>query len=498
MRLLRSLLALGLVAGAAAAEDATLAEQIMAKAQAYEQSLAEPYQAVEPGLERWYEGQRQQIVDHLHALLAAQTTPETRLFVAFHLLGVQPADAAAREAFRAANVTPPIDEQGAPVGTFTMAAPVTASLAEEVARGEHPSFDTVAAAFTDRSPLVAGFFARQHQSLLAMRDQLISMTRHGQDHLIYQLLAYYWSGEKHTVHFYHSLGRPVPTSPWYVDPVDEFLIDHELMGRDFLQTTLIKPKWGPPPTPAADHCFTVPDSTWDFGYAVRSAQVEAIVVPGPRGLPGFQLGEDGPHGGVLVLIGAKGDAKKVSVLSLPSHREIAHGEAVAGMTGPTPVEITVRDRSCTVAVGGIPAATGTLPQACLLQRFSIEGHDVLARQLNVRFINTHPRAATALATPPPAPAPPVAPAWAGERERQLAQTIAVHLDETPIADAIVAIGRSAKVTITLDDSAQPLKDVPVSLEATGLTLASVFEHLQRMTDLKATPTADGFSLTWTK
>ena len=80
---------------------------------------------------------------------------EAKLFVAFHILLIDPNNQAARDAFAEAKIAPPLDITGKATGTFTLSAAVDTALAEKVSQNEHPAFDNVVKAIDIHSDLVS-------------------------------------------------------------------------------------------------------------------------------------------------------------------------------------------------------------------------------------------------------------------------------------------------------------------------------------------------------
>lgn len=70
------------------------------------------------------------------------------------------------------------------------------------------------------------------------------------------------------------------------------------------------------------------------------------------------------------------------------------------------------------------------------------------------------------------------------------------VNDISVDEGAAKLGVITGATFTLDPSAEPLKDLPVTLAAQYLALGSVLDWLQRLADVTATPTAEGFRLGW--
>jgi len=102
---------------------------------------------------------------------------------------------------------------------------------------------------------------------------------------------------------------------------------------------------------------------------------------------------------------------------------------------------------------------------------------------------------TAPATPA-TPTKPEIPVWQAERTALLAKPVTVAFNDISVDEVAAMLGVITGASFTLDPSAEPLKDLPVTMTAQDLALGNVLEWLQRLTDVTATPTAEGFSLEW--
>jgi len=455
-------------------------EQISAVAQHYEASMAEAYRSVQGPLGDWEADQRRQALANLTSLMQAHAG-EARLFVAFHILVIDPANPAARAAFADAKVDPPLDEMGKPMGVFTLTAAVDTALAARVSILAYPSLQVVAQAVDIHSPLVASYWETQRKAIQELRSSLLAFQDPDDQSLIFSLLAYYYPQAREVVHFYHDRGLPVPTQRWWVDQVDQFLIDHELVTMDILSS---KAKYGSACHKVDATTWTVPMSTWVFP-TVRSCRVEGVVTLPAKALPAFMLTDERGAGIELV---AKGK-QAFTLLLLPSHKLLASGTTPSDLTTGTTLELELRDRHVQASLGGLPLLNADVPSALALHRFAVAGTGatLTASALHIRFISSHgPRAVLAVATRPE------------ERRQELDKTVTLSLSDTTVEDAIAVISRLSGVTISLDESGILLKDTPISLNARDMRLESVLQYLEHETDLHATATAVGITLSWKK
>jgi hypothetical protein len=472
---------LAALAGAPLLAEDSLAEHINGRASGYEHGLDGPFHQVEPRLDDWLKQQRSAAVEGMRSVMGS-AQGDDKLFVAYHILRLDPVDAGARSTFAEAKATPPYDEQGKTVGTFALAKPVDGALAEKVLELEHPSFDIVAHVIDLKSPTVSSYWDAQGSALKSLKADLLGFSGKGQDDLVYQLLAYYYPASKDVVKWYGKRGKPVPKSRWWIDHVDQYLLDHELAGVDCLLT---KPSEGGSPSKSADGTYVAMAATWRFP-TVRSARVEAVVGSKLPPLPAFVLGDE-TGGGVIVSVAGK----ELTALSLPSRKILGKATLAVDFTTPTPLEIELRDKRLLVSVGGLPAVQAEVPRICALRKFSIEGRPLSARSLRVRFIGSAgPDASVVTVAKAPEPPP--------ERRQDLDKLVTLTFNDTPVDEVVAFLGRVTGLKITLDESGQTLKDLPVTLEAKDMKLSSALECLERLTDLHANSTADGIVLSWKK
>jgi len=455
---LRAMGCLVLAALASQAVAESDSEQITAVAHQYEATMAKAYGAVQGPLSDWEADQRRQALANLTNLMQSNSG-EARLFVAFHILVIDPANADARAAFADAKVDPPLDETGKPTGVFTLSAAVDTALAAKVSVLSYPSLQVVAQAVDIHSPLVASYWETQRQAIQELRSSLLAFQDPDDQTLIFSLLAYYYPQAREVGHWFHDRGLPVPTQRWWVDQVDQFLIDHELVTMDILTS---KAKYGSSCHKLGATSWTVPMSTWVFP-TVRSCRVEGVVTLPSKALPAVVLSDERGAGVELV---AKG-TQAFSLLLLPSHKLLVSGTTPSDLGTGATMELELRDRHVQVALGGLPLLSADLPTAFALHRLAVAGAGptITASSLRIRFISSQgPRAVIAVAT------------WPEERRQELDKTLTLSLSETPVDEAIAVISRLSGVTISLDESGLLLKDTPISLEARDMRLESVLQR----------------------
>ncbi len=478
-----SAIALMLPLGAAVAAD-SLSDRVNARAQAYEQGLVKPFEAVLPQLEKWLDQQRQGALGGMRALMGSAKDSD-KLFVAYHVLRVDPKDQAARAAFAEAKAEVPFDDKGTETGSFTVAKAVDPDLVEHVAGLEYPAFEIVRDIVAVKSPLVASYWDAQGEALKALKTDMLTLKDEGQPDLVFQQLAYYYPDAREVGKWYKSKAKSVPRQRWWIDHVDQYLLDHELAGLDGLT---VKPKSGALPTKAATGGGSiVAAASWSFP-TVRNCRFETVFSTTGLNLPSFTISDD-VGGGVMVIATSKQD---VQAMSLPLHKVLGKAALAADFTAASvPLEVEVRDKRLIISVGGLPAIATDLPTGFAFSKLSVEGRGMRARALRVRFLGAARADAAAVAVAKP-------PEWPAERRKELEKPVTVSFNDTAVDEAITLLSRLSGVKITLDESGALLKDLPVTLVAKDMSLGSTLQCLERQSDLHATPTADGIVLSWKK
>ncbi len=477
------LILLAVCCGSAWAAASGQGEGVNARALAYETKLDQSFAAVVGGLDRWREQQRRASIDGLTALMANAAGVE-RTYLAYQLLRLEPANAPARAACDGIAQGAPFDLEGREVAGWSLGGVVDHALAEKVAALIHPPFEIVRDVVAVKSPVVQSYWETQRGELQSLKSDLLAM---GDDALVFQMLAYYYPQSKDVVAYYRAKKRRVPTSRWWVDHVDQYLLDHELAGVDCLAW---KPAIGPAPAKGADGTSTLGVSTWTFPSCVRGLRVESVLSCPANSSPTFTLTDEHARG-VSLTIGKQG----ITALDLPTRKLIKEVAAPADLaSSQTPIDIEIRDKHLRVSVGGLTVIDQEVSSAHAYRRIDVDGRAAPARQLRVRFIG----AALPLA-PGVAPKPlekPTAEPWAADRAKDLDQVVSANFSETPAEEVVTFLAKVSGVAVTFDDSGVLLKELPVTLTANSMKLGSVFACLERLTDLKAVPTAAGFTLSW--
>ena len=477
---------LGLGAGEAPTVDATITQ--------FEVNIAKEFAPVQRSLDQWRERRAQNAMIELQRLFS-KATPEDQVVIAYNLLAVRPTHKQARELFSKAGLTPPFDEKGVPSVGWTTPATNNRALAEAIANLAYPPFEAVREAIDPKSASVSGFWKKQAVLQDKLKTDLVDIAKQGQADVVYPLLAYYHPQANEVRMYFQSKNKPVPRQRVWFSPVDQWLLDHELAGIDCLSSAF-KPSVGNQPTAAKGEPAFVNSASWEFPASLPACRVECAATWSGR--MAF-LVTDSRGSGVRVTM-ANGSAL-VECVGSGKERIGEFTISFDPATVPMPIQCEIRGKAFTMRVGGSIIGTGTLPRSVAFHRFAVEGN-LRASQLRLRYLAELLDNALLLAGPagpsgPTEPAkPPAEPTWMALRKTELAKKVTFAFTDTSLDEVAGMLTRLSGATFTIDSTAEPLKDLPISMTGNDLPLQTALEWLQRLTDVVAVPTEQGFSLQW--
>jgi hypothetical protein len=494
LRLLAIVLPL-IAATALAAAEASLSERINQVATDFEARQDREFKGVSDGLERWRKARLRAAVKDLGDLLDKAASAD-KPFLAYHLLSVSPRHRPARAVFTGLNIPAPFDEKGVRVAEATVPGSRNRELVEKVSALRYPPFSAVAEVVSPKAATVQSYWKRQRSGLEDLRKQLIAFAAQGQAANAYQVLAYYWPDAKEVVAYYASSNKPVPRQRTWFPSLDRYLLDHGLAGIDCLDTRLFRPTSGPAPAiggPGQDATFGG-EATWPFMENLRNARVEGVF--SSSGASTFSIVDAGGSGAALKIGGTA-----LELLALTQGKATPLGKATLdqdlGMV-PAPVQFEVRGRSIAALVGGVQVCTGELTGDYAYRRFILAPAGLAAQQLRVRYLSDRDDTEDLLAEAPKVIVPPAEDPWLAERRQQLDKPVTFKVEDTSVEEVVTLLSQISGVKIGLDEKAETLKDLPVTLDGKDLKLSSALDWLQRVSDLTWKPTADGVTLTWAK
>lgn len=457
----------------------------------FEDAMAKEFAPIGRILDSWRAKRANAALVELQGLLG-KATPEDQVVIAYHLLAAKPTHKQARELFTKSGLTPPFDDKGVAAPGWSMPATSNRVLADKIANLTYPPFDVVREAIDPKSPTVSGFWKRQEAQREKLKTDLVELAKQGQAEIVYPLLAYYHPQAVEVRMFYQTKNKPVPKQRTWLSPVDQWLLDHELAGIDCL-SPVVKPTRGNAPALAKGEPAQVYGGSWDFPVLLSACRIECAATWTGRTV--FLITDERSEGIRLVLQGSQ------AVVETIGGKTQQIGDFKLDFdptTVPMPLQFEVRGTAVTVRVGGVIIGTGALPKSMAFKRVGVEG-SLRATQLRLRYLAN--QAENALLTgetgsTATVPVPPAEPAWKAERTAQLSKTVSFVFADTSLEEVASMLSRLSGTTFVLDASAEPLKDLPVSLNGDDLKLQTALEWLQRLTDVEAVPTEQGFSLKW--
>lgn len=475
---------LGCIGLAAAAEDLNAAlENAVAS---FEERAAKDFVPVARSLDQWRERRRGAALKELTDLLT-KATGEDKIYLAYHLLAANPRHKTAREVFTKLGVAAPVDANGVAAAGWTPPACRNPELLDKVSASAYPPFAVVAEAVY--APNVKAYSRRAGEQLAAFKTTLIGLAGSAPDRaaVIYPIVGYYHPEAAEVRAYFAAKGKPVPRQRIWFNPLDRWLLDHELAGIDCLDARM-KPSSGTPPAltkgePARLHG----SATWDFPEYLRGCRIEGVLsTPGGATIA---LSDDQGRGATLAL------APTQLTLSLNGAKEPlgSFPLAIDLAVRPSPIQLEARGRELTVRVGGLVIGSGTLPERIAFKRATIAG-PLVASQLRVRYLADRPEPADV--TVAAKPTEPAEPAWMEARRKDLDRRVTFEFTDTPMEEVVAMLGRLTGAAFTLDDSASTLSSLPISLTGNDMPVKTAIEWIARFSGLEAKPGETGFTFTW--
>jgi hypothetical protein len=464
-----------------------VAVAIDARIQKFEQAIDTAFKPVQTQLDGWRIKRAKTAMGEVSALLP-KAGPRDRIYIAYQLLSVDPKHRAAREVYTALGLVPPFDEQGRAVaGTRAPACDDLATVAKAVDL-RYPPFDEVTKAVDLRGSVAGPFWKKLEAELATLRKDLAKIASDGAaeqaGNAVFPLLAYYQPRAPEVQAYYAAIGKPVPAGRTWFNPVDRWLLDHELAGLDPLRAIGKNP---PPPWPGS--------GTGELPAFVPGASVEIIAL----WRSGARIELDGAKGPAVIWTWQKG-----KLITLPGGAGAKPVEATLDVdltAVAVPVRCMVRGRIASVAIGGIPVSEVELPQAVAVKRWIATYLDQ-PRLLRVRYLAAAPELdllgdGEILAKTPAKPVDkPAAPAWLDERTRALLKPVTCNFADERLDEVAAALSSITGTTFRLAPSAEPLADLPVTMTAKDIPLRTALEWLRRLAELEAVPDEVGFRLEW--
>jgi hypothetical protein len=297
------------------------------------------------------------------------------------------------------------------------------------------------------------------------------------------------------VSYFAGVNKPVPRQRTWFPSVDRYLLDNGLAGLDCLDIQYTKPTAGSPPSLGDRGAATFAGRTaWDFSENLRNCRVEGVFTT--TGDSTFTVLDARESGARLVASAKQVELFAVTDGKATSLAKVALEEDLSA--GPTPVQLEVRGKYVAALVGGILVCSGDLPAELAFRRFELTPGGLTAQQLRVRYLGDLNDTEDLLAELPAKPPMPTEEPWLAERKKQLDKPISFKFDDTPVEEVITLLAQLSGVKITMDEKAETLKNLPVTLDGKDLKLSSALDWLQRVSDLSWKPTSDGVQMTWAK
>ena len=493
MRTVVSMLLLTCVALVPAVDDLNV--QLEAAVKGFEDQVDKDFVPVAKSLDGWRGRRKALSLKELSDLLS-KAPAEDKVYVAYHLLAANPRHKPAREVFTKLGIAAPYDDKGVAAEKWTTPACRNPELVDKVSATTYPPFSVVSEAVY--APNVKAYYKRTGDQLGKLKTTLIELARAGaaQDYaaVIYPILAYYHPEAQEVRMYFGAKGKPVPRQRVWFNPVDRWLLDHELAGSDCLDPR-VKPSSGSvQAAPKGQPATLSGAATWLFPEYLRNCRIEGVF--SSSSTASLALADDKGNDVTLAIVGKTltltASGAKAPLGEFPLELDLA--------ARPVPIQLEARGKVIAVRVGGLVVGTGTLPSAIAFHQATVSG-TLSLQQLRIRYLADLPESLLGdevAAKPEAKPEPPAEPAWMATRRTELDKKVTFEFSDTPMEEVVAMFGRLTGATFALDASADTLKDLPISLSGNDMSLKTALEWITRFSGLEAVPGEQGFSFAWEK
>jgi hypothetical protein len=458
---------------------ATTAVRIEEAVVSFERVTANAFAPVEKRLEQWRTGRINAAIRDLSALIPTANADD-KLFVAAQILTLNPRHKLCRTMFADAKRESPVDDSGKPVAGVVGPACSDRDLVAKIAALSYPPFDIVREVIGTKGGPVSGYWRTQEAELKTLKEKLLAIAGSAPNDApqVYPILAYYHPELQDVAKYYRSIRKPVARQRVWFNPVDRYLLDHELAGVDCRTQKADAGLF--PATKDATVAFSG-SATWSFPEYLRDCRIEAVV-SAPKRLE-FVIGDGSRAGshvvidGGTVTIGGQGDRSGTADLSQPSL-----------------VHVAIHGRGIMVVIDGKPVVNGETAADCAYKRFTVKAANTDIAQLRVRYCSSLP---VQTDQPPSTQDKPKEP-WRAERERQLETATTFTFADNSMEDVAAILAQTTGIQFRFAASAEPLKNLPVTLAGTDMKLGAVIDWIHKLTDLGCEPDEKGFVFVWRK
>jgi hypothetical protein len=460
----------------------------------FETSMERDFSPIARSLDRWRSNrQRIAIKDMFEQMQKA--SPEDALYIAYQILALSPTHKAARKVFTTNKLPFPFDDRGKRAPDATVPACDNREVISKCASLSYPPFEVVREAIDMKSSTVSSYWKQQRTAMNELKATLLDILKQdgSQAPIVYPMLAYYHPEAKEVQSYYSAQGKSVPRQRIWFNPVDRYLLDHELAGIDCLSTP---PVAGGVPPKSGNGSAITRDYSWTFPEYLRNCRIEAAVSAANN--CSFSIADDHNRGVAISLL--NGHDVRIDHVSGGAPQAITqkHIDRDLG-NAPSIMKIEIRGRQITMAVDGVPVATAELPADYAYKKFTVVASNLVAQHLRVRYLSDNPMIIEeGEPVEPKKPVEPPAEPWLVERKTQLGKTLTFAFEDTSMDEVAAVLSRLTGAAFTIDASAEALKNVPITLAGTDMPLKAALEWVERMTDLTCEPTKNGFMLVWKK
>ncbi|TVR44552.1 MAG: hypothetical protein EA402_06720 [Planctomycetota bacterium] len=462
-------LGLLLVSSLALAED-----RIESLVRQFERGLEQAFSGGRASLDRFRESHRRQAEISLNRELSSSEANDDRLWLAWHLLLINPRHHAARQAFSAAEQTPPLDEQGNFAARNPPPPPLNPALVRLV---DEALANNNAAVIEAAQPAIRQYSSRNSGAVRSFIRGLRELRSQGLATVTNPVIAFYFPAEA------RQLGIHVdPRAPSWMSPPDRYLLNHGLLSAQ-MGCNYSPPNQGRVLT-TANYVRSQGDCRWQFPIPLSHWRLEMVLEPGQQGQAEVSAGGSKLSLGWSVA-GLRLSGPQSMQLQLPAIQETSL------------IHLVVSGDRWAFSLNGARLGEGELPHQAWRQLQVL--NDSRASALRLRYLAQGSELLVASALVPAteaAAASSVEPPWRSRLRQDLQQPVAFAFNNIPLGEVINALNLIGPATWHLDDSAKALIELPMFLAGEGMTGEQLLVWFQRLAGLEHRLEERGVVLTW--
>ncbi|TVR12428.1 MAG: hypothetical protein EA401_09140 [Planctomycetota bacterium] len=456
--------------------------QIERLVERFEHDLERAFMRGRNELEQFRNRQAMQAAVDLSQYLNAAESADDQIYVAWHLLSLNPRHAAARTIFDEHEIDLPLNQRLQFAPKQAPPPPDNRDLVRIIHEQLYPkTSDVIAVA---QSAVRSYTRANTNSTRTFIRSLVRLRSDAEMKALVDPILAFYFPAEAKQAGI-----RPNPDSRNWLNPVDRYLLEYGLLSCEAGYTP---PLSGSISRSNDQDTLTSNSATsWQFPIPLAHWSMEIVANQGHSGQATVSRQAGGS--GITVSWNDNGDVTiKGNGIDL--------GYQLG--TGPHYLQVVATGGQWAIAINGGQVASGSM-QRQAWQHFRL-GDKSSAYAAQVRYLsaNSHylatlaPGVTLPLALQEPEPEPTTTDDWRAALQSNLEQQIRFAFNDVPLDDVVAALNQLSELNWHLDQSAEPLSTLPLNLSGEGMTGNQLLGWFERLAGLSYRLEERGVVLLW--